>query len=203
MRAPTSALPMPIRAGACCKKLQTAIGGRSTWTLLPLGLTIIWGNVLFSLGQNQQAVTNFCQALHFCPDFAEAHYNLAIALQAQQMPDQAIQHYRQAIELNIDYLEARINLGAALLAQGHWDEAVLHFQYVLKIVPDDLFAHINLGNAFRIQGDHTQAIKHYQRALAIKPDCTPAQRGLTLALQAQSQSGTPAQNRQYQTPAQE
>jgi Flp pilus assembly protein TadD len=62
-------------------------------------------------GQSRLAIAAFREAIQLKPDFAEAHYNLGIALaETGQLPD-AIAAYRKAIELKPGFAEAHCNLG--------------------------------------------------------------------------------------------
>ena len=62
-------------------------------------------------GQIAEALASYQRALHLKPDFAEAHYNLGIALQAQGQIAEALACYQRALQLKPDYAEAHNNLG--------------------------------------------------------------------------------------------
>ena len=97
-----------------------------------------------SRGHTEEAVEHYLQALRIYPDFAEAHYNLAIALDKQGYTEEAIEHYLQALRIQPDYAEAHNNLAAALDKQGRTEEAVEHYLQALRIQPDFAEAHYNL-----------------------------------------------------------
>ena len=71
---------------------------------------------------------NTATAIRIKPDYAEAHINLGIALQAQGKPEEAIAAYRAAIRLKPDFAEAHNNLGLALTDQGKLEEAIAEFR---------------------------------------------------------------------------
>ncbi|WP_454062316.1 tetratricopeptide repeat protein [Candidatus Nitrospira salsa] len=66
----------------------------------PTALTSInKGNLRFSEGQWEAAIVEFEQAVHADPELAEAHYNLALALERLGDPERARQHYIEAANL--------------------------------------------------------------------------------------------------------
>ena len=65
-------------------------------------------------GKLDEAVAEYRAAIRLKPDYAEAHYNLGIALTDQGKLDEAVAEYRAAIRLQPDYAEAHYNLGIAL-----------------------------------------------------------------------------------------
>ena len=87
------------------------------------------------------------EPLRLKPDFAEGHYNLGNALQAQggsAALAEAVAHYQEALRLKPDYAEAHNNLGSALQDQGQLAEAVTQYQEALRLKPD--YAEAHLGN---------------------------------------------------------
>ncbi|MGO9245406.1 MAG: tetratricopeptide repeat protein, partial [Verrucomicrobiia bacterium] len=53
------------------------------------------------------AIAHFEQALRIQPDFAEAQYNLGLALEELGRTAEAIEHYQQALKLRPDFNPAR------------------------------------------------------------------------------------------------
>ena len=84
-------------------------------------------------GQVDEAIAHYRKALEIKPDYAEAHYNLGIALAGRGQVDEAIAHYRKALEIKPDYAEAHINLGIVLAGRGQVDEAIDHYQKALAL----------------------------------------------------------------------
>ena len=62
-------------------------------------------------GSSTEAIAEYREAIRLKPDYAEAHFNLGIALSDQGKLDEAIAEYREAIRLKPDYAEAHCNLG--------------------------------------------------------------------------------------------
>ena len=66
------------------------------------------------LMQFDDAIDNYKQALKIKPDYAEAYYNMGIALKDKGDPEAAIDSYKQALKIKPDYAEAYNNMGVAL-----------------------------------------------------------------------------------------
>jgi uncharacterized protein YecA (UPF0149 family) len=61
-----------------------------------------------------KAISEYTKALAIEPDFAEAHYNLALAYAAKGAVDKEISEYKKALAINPDLSEARANLSLAV-----------------------------------------------------------------------------------------
>lgn len=84
------------------------------------------------------------------PDFAEAHYNLGVALAEQELLKEAIGHYSEAVRIIPDFAEAYNNLGIALAKQGRLKEAVANYAKAVQIKPDFERARKNLKLGLRL-----------------------------------------------------
>ena len=62
------------------------------------------------LGRVPEAMAHWEQALRLKPDFAEAHYNLGVALEEAGRAQEAIGHYEQALRIKPDFAEAQKEL---------------------------------------------------------------------------------------------
>jgi Tfp pilus assembly protein PilF len=146
-----------------------------------------------TLGKMPEAISHYEHALRINPDYAEAHYNLGIALAQTGKIEEAIAHYEQALRINPDSAEPHINLGIALGQTGKIEEAIAHFQQALRINPDLAEAHLNLGVALVKLGKPNDAIRHYEQALRIKPNDpqTLDHLGWLLATQEPAEGGDP------------
>ena len=65
---------------------------------------------LRQVGRIPEAIEHLEHALRVEPDFAEAHYNLGVALEQMGRIEAAIGHYEQALRIKPDYAEARNSL---------------------------------------------------------------------------------------------
>jgi len=110
------------------------------------------------------------EALRLKPDYVEAHYNLARAMQALGRLDQAAMHYGKVLEANPNNTDAQNNLGAVLLEQKRFVEAIVHFEKSLAINGNNSQSHSNIGVALSELGQHDLAITHLEQSLAIVPN---------------------------------
>jgi protein O-GlcNAc transferase len=65
---------------------------------------------LAQLGRAPEAMEHWEQAIRLKPDYAEAHYNLGVALEQAGKVSEAIQHYREAVRIKPDYIVAQNRL---------------------------------------------------------------------------------------------
>lgn len=133
------------------------------------------------LGQTQNAISYFKQALNIEPEYPEALNNLGADLFATGRPQEAIELYRHALQIKSDFPAAETNWGNALLALGHPLEAIEHFQHAIELHSDYALAYYNLANAFLGLNQLDQAIENYQRAIRLYPEYTDAHYNLGLA----------------------
>jgi outer membrane protein OmpA-like peptidoglycan-associated protein len=92
----------------------------------------------------------FQKAVELCPSYAEAHVNLADALEhlglmtkqnfkgvqeANKLLDEAIHHYNKAIELKPDLVAARLGLADVFMAQGRYPLAAENYRKALNSQP--------------------------------------------------------------------
>ena len=66
------------------------------------------------LRQFDAAIESYKKALEIKPDYAEAYYNMGIALKDKGDTEAAIDSYKQALKIEPDYAEAYNNMGVAL-----------------------------------------------------------------------------------------
>jgi len=129
-----------------------------------------------------EAVTHFRQALHWRPDFPEAHNNLGNAFLLKDDLDEAAAQYHQALRLRSPYADALCNLGSVLLRQDKLDEALRCYQQALAAKPNSAEVCNNLGLVFERQDKLDEAICYYRQALRLNPDYADAHRNLGNAL---------------------
>jgi tetratricopeptide (TPR) repeat protein len=140
------------------------------------------GHSRLSSGKVELAAGYFQRAIALHPDFAEAHYNLGVALGELRQLDRAAACYQKAVELNPDLVQARYNLANLYKQTGQLDLAVTHYQKSLQIDPDHWKSLNNLGQTLRIMGRTEQALTYLRRAVRLKSDGYEAYVNLGLAL---------------------
>jgi len=89
-----------------------------------------------------QASMALLGATQLKPDFALAHFNLAVSLWEQGNPRDALSAFRRAIALQHDFPQAHLSLGKALLALGEYEEGwrELEWRHHPKLSPPRQFA---------------------------------------------------------------
>ena len=85
------------------------------------------------------------KALRIDPRFAEAHYNVGVALYRGGRVTGAMDHWRRALELDPAHAESHYNLGAALFREGRLDQALGHLLAASRLRPDMAAARQALG----------------------------------------------------------
>ena len=125
------------------------------------------GVKLYNLGNLQEAISAFIQALEIDPDDADTYHKLGRALAAQDNMDIAIKCYRQALQIKPNASEIHFQLANALKHQDKNEEAIASYLKVIQIEPTHLQAYNNMAVAEHALGNFDDAIRHYQKALEI------------------------------------
>jgi tetratricopeptide (TPR) repeat protein len=144
-----------------------------------------WSNRgLIAMANRNREMSLQCyrEALRLKPDFADAHNNLAVELQAQGAFEEAIGHYRQALALDPSLVDVHVNLGSALNKLGRHDEAYAQYQVALSLDPYSAQAHFNAGNVQQASGHLAAAVRHFRQAIAAAPAFADAYVNLGTAL---------------------
>jgi Flp pilus assembly protein TadD len=138
-----------------------------------------------SMGQPEEAILCFEQALRIKPDFPEAHSNLGSVLAdiPGRLPE-AISEYEAALRIKPDFAEVHYNLGLALAkTPGRLPDAIAEYEAAIRMKPDFAKAHCNLANLLAtVPGREADAISEYEAALRIKPDFQEAHTNLGVIL---------------------
>ena len=130
------------------------------------------------LKQFDAAIKYYKKALEIKPDYAEAYYNMGIALKDNGDLDAAIDSYKKALEIKPDYVGAYFNTGNILKDTGDLEAAIDSYKKALEIKPDHAEAYNNIGLTLKDKGDLEEAINSYKKALEINPDYFEAKENL-------------------------
>ena len=134
---------------------------------------IIW-NILAAaqMGQGKfaSAEKSFRKAADLNPHYADAHYNLGIALHEQGKLDDAIAAYANAYSANPNHAAACFNAGNALRGLGQLDKALQVYRLALEIQPNHADACYNMGNILQETGRLEEAVAAYRSVVAIRED---------------------------------
>jgi predicted O-linked N-acetylglucosamine transferase (SPINDLY family) len=122
------------------------------------------------------------KAIDIQPNSPQAHFNLAITLQAQGKMVEAIASFTRATQLKPDYAEAHNNLAIALERTGQLDAAIASYRRAIAANPNYADAYYNLGIPLHKQGQISEAITAYQQAICLNPNHVVAHSNLGNAL---------------------
>ncbi len=137
-----------------------------------------------ALGQFNEALLVYGQAIALKPDFAEAHVNRGNVLMRLNRLEDAVASFDRAIALKPGAGEIHSNRGNALRKLGRLDEAIAGYDRAIAINPDFVDAHNNRGVALADLKRHAEAIASFNRALAPNPGYADAHRNRAYALHA-------------------
>jgi tetratricopeptide (TPR) repeat protein len=129
-------------------------------------------------GRNDKAAEAWAKVIEIEPSFAEAHFNLGMAMCLGGKYEKAIPHFEKAISLNPYFVKGYQALGDTLLRLKRNEEAAQQYLKALELNPDDPAIHHNLGLTYFNEGNVEKAIDEYQKALEIEPDYAFAYRSL-------------------------
>ncbi len=132
-------------------------------------------------GDADHAAIEFRKAIALKPDFAEAYYNMAQALERRDDEGGAVQFYQWAVHAGLAKAEDHDARGFLLVHQGDLPGAESEFEAALQDVPSLASAHFHLGTAFRLQQKYPEAIAELKKALALDPSNARARDDLELA----------------------
>jgi len=107
-------------------------------------------------------------------DLAEAHYNLAVALEAQGRTDEARAEYERARALKPGLRQAPVNLGVLLEKGGDLQGAQLVYAGVVRDFPEDARARERLAALYLGAGQLDEAWRLAREALLRDPRSVPA-----------------------------
>ena len=127
-------------------------------------------NFLDSVGQTQAAVDEYLRLIGRQPDFAVAHFNLALLLKKQRRNTEALAAYNEAIKLEIEHPEeVYSNMGVLYSDMQDAEKAREMTERAVQIAPDYVPALFNLAGHFEESGEKQLAIEHYERILSADP----------------------------------
>ena len=132
-----------------------------------------------ALMQFDAAIESYKQALRIKPDYADAYYNMGVALNDKGDPEAAIESYKQALKIKPDYAEAYNNIGIVLKDQGDLEAAIDSYKQAININPDYAEAYYNLSLLHLLRGNLDEGFKYHEWRLKIKkPTAAPVRTNL-------------------------
>ena len=123
------------------------------------------GLIYRRVGEYEQAIDCFIEAVHHNPSSFEDTIHLARLYHFTQRIKEAIQAYLHAVELKTDDFDAQLNLGVCYQHSGDAGQAAERFRNAIDIDPNRPHAYVNLGVALDAQKKYYEAIAAYKEAL--------------------------------------
>ncbi|MHC5734847.1 tetratricopeptide repeat protein [Nostoc sp.] len=133
------------------------------------------GDVLYSLGLYEQAITLFDKAIEIKPDFYDAWQNRGVALRQLGQYEEANASFKTAFNQQVLQFQSNNDVawyshGDMLLDLRQFEEAIASYDNAITIKPDDHESWHNRGYALDKLGRFEEAIASYDNAIKIKPD---------------------------------
>lgn len=117
-----------------------------------------------------------------CPEDAESHSVLGVALLATQRPEDAEKEFRRALELDPGDFTALYNLGCMAADAGKLDEAEKMLEAAVRVSPDSPDAHERLAVTYGQQQRLSDALVQLRAVVALTPGDAQAHSALSQVL---------------------
>lgn len=131
-----------------------------------------WRNLAYTqwqLGEIDQAITSYQQALESQPDFYSAQLELAQLLQSIGKYSDASQHFQAVIATRPELEAAQLGYAFALQSQGKDSEALEHLTGLLVKTPDYPAVQIMIAAILQRTGETEEAKECLEQVLAAHP----------------------------------
>uniref|UniRef100_A0A061RFK4 protein O-GlcNAc transferase n=2 Tax=Tetraselmis sp. GSL018 TaxID=582737 RepID=A0A061RFK4_9CHLO len=141
---------------------------------------LLIGAIYYQLRNYEQCIAFNDRCILLDPTMAEAHANMANALQQSGNLDMAIIYYQSALRLKPTFTDAYNNMAGAFIQKGMLVQAIECYNAALRINPNLADVHSNLGDLWKMQGEsgRQSAEREYFASLSIDRQYAPAWRGL-------------------------
>jgi protein O-GlcNAc transferase len=140
------------------------------------------GTDLIRRGREGEALIAMKRALVVCPDHAESHHNLGIALRRQKKQAAAERSFAAALRLDPFLTASRLSLVDMLRFQRRLVEATGHLHILLAVDPAQADGWPRLGIMLKGRGASAAAVKAYNRAATLNPQDGASRFGAVMAL---------------------
>jgi tetratricopeptide (TPR) repeat protein len=127
------------------------------------------GDKYFKSGKYNEAILEYRNAVARNPRLARAHYQLALALLANQSLRDAFKELQETVDLDPGNVEAQLQLAPMLIEAKRFDDAKAAVNKVLSADPNNARAHAILGDQLASKGDADRAIAEYRTAIKLDP----------------------------------
>jgi tetratricopeptide (TPR) repeat protein len=104
------------------------------------------GKTLYRLGEYDEAIKAFDEAIRLDPNYAKAWNNKGIVLKNQGKYDEAIKAFDEAIRLDPTIAATWNNKGSTYVRQGKYNEAIKAYDESIRLDPEDADVWKDKGN---------------------------------------------------------
>lgn len=142
------------------------------------------GEAAYAAGNYQKAIENFSEAVRLRPNWAEAHYALALSLTEMEKLKAAIEEFKLVLKLKDKYelmVLSNYNIGNAYVDLGEYKEAVDAYKEAIELNPELSKPHNNLGLAYAASNRIAEAVTEFNQAVQLTPDYAEAHFNLGVA----------------------
>jgi len=135
----------------------------------------ILGSVFYKLGGVDnflKAEKHFWKAIELKPDYAPAHFELALVFERQGRLDDAVGKMESVAQYNVLDVGVYFQLGLLYVQraeEGDIDRAKETFEYVIKLAPNYSNAHWFLASIYEMDGDISAAVSEVEAVLVLNP----------------------------------
>jgi tetratricopeptide (TPR) repeat protein len=188
---PRRPLPKPVAGSRGFEKYagrdtsSRLIAGAATREVLdPAAPAYDRGEAAYAADKYKEAVEEFSEAVRLRPDWAQAHFALALSLTETEKLKEAIDEFKQVLKLTAK-VELKIlsyyNMGNAYADLGQYKEAIEAYQQAIKLNPKLSEPHYNLGLAYVASDQMPEAVAAFNQAVQLKDDYAEAHFNLGVA----------------------
>jgi protein O-mannosyl-transferase len=129
------------------------------------------GRTYFALGQYQQAIEDFNEAIRFVPDCMQFYNNRGVAYANLGLYQRAIEDYKEAIRLTPNYIAPYKNRGDAYANLGLYQSAIEDYNQAIRLKSDYVEAYSNRGIIHLKIGNNNIGCQDEQKACELG-NCT-------------------------------
>jgi serine/threonine protein kinase len=140
------------------------------------------GNRLYNIGQFQDALQAFENAIQIDPTFADAYEGKTSALCALGRYREALDSVETALKLDPGYAASYNDKGDILYEFKSYSDALGYYEHALQLEPENLEAYLGRATTLCSLGRYQEALAAYDRAIYLDPNVAVAYDGKAWAL---------------------
>jgi tetratricopeptide (TPR) repeat protein len=120
--------------------------------------------------QDPDAIGYYRAAVASRPEASAAHFNLGVALGAQNRTREAVESLQSAVALDPNGWKAQASLARALGREARYEEAFHHAEIAARLAPREPAVHRCLGLALKSLDRIAEAADSFRRGLELSPE---------------------------------